>query len=804
MRGNPIPSLTCRLARIACQLAVPAALTLQPLAANPTLNSVSPPGGQRGTAVRLALAGNGLDGKLLIRSGIPGTIAELTTEGPQRLYLLEIAGDARPGAYPLAVETPGGVTNTWLFSVSAFPETREAESERPRGPRNDSDPGAQRIQAPLVVNGTLGEADRDLYLVGLEAGERIVLEVEARRIGSAIDPVLAVRGPDGATVSRSDDSPGIGGDARVDFRAPAAGDYVVEVHDARFSGQRRNFYRLVAGAIDYAEAIFPLGWTAGEAVEVELSGGTLPSPAKVTAVGGEVTVPGEHAGLPLPLLRSADPEVLEPGATADRWLQDGTVVNGRVSTEGEIDRWRLAVKQGEEWIIETQAASLGTSSLYTLMTMRDQDGKKLASAGDQPAEELLSNISTRAETFGDPSLGIRVPDGITELEISVEDLLGRGGPGFGYRLVARRQPPDFILRLDDTHVNIPRSGSASVSLTMDRRGYDGPVRIVAEGLPGGVAAEGGNIPAEFGGMTTQRRSLRGRLSLTATPDAEPGVALVALFGEARGRDGRLFRRPALTSTVVTPVAGEKQRPVRVPGKSNSIPAMVVEPAPASIEVVSPRRLRLIQGLKHDIKWTYAAREAGVQALTKVRLMNAPAVANLRILGDAAIKAGDKEGVFEMNTTMGTPAMRFDLVLQAQVRRGGATHSVYSAPIVVDIVQGYRVEAPPARVAARKGAEFEITGGFSREEEFDSEVVVEAANLPLGVSCEPHGITGTPDSYSLACRAGPEAEAGEYAVEIAPRSVLAGRDKEAVPYNIPPVEAVLVIEGGDTIAEASNP
>ena len=35
------------------------------------------------------------------------------------------------------------------------------------------------------------------------------------------------------------------------------------------------------------------------------------------------------------------------------------------------------------------------------------------------------------------------------------------------------------------------------------------------------------------------------------------------------------------------------------------------------------------------------------------------------------------------------------------------------------------------------------------------------------------------------------------VELAPKSVMAGRDKEAVPYNIPPVEAVLIVERNNT-------
>ena len=460
-----------------------AALAAQPMQAGPSLTKVTPPGGQRGAAVRLVLEGNGLEGNIQVHSSIPGALAELSADGPGRQYLLEIDPEASTGAYPFAIETKDGLTNTWLFSVSAFPDTAEAESERPRAPKNDTAAQAQPITTPLVVNGTLDEADKDLYRVSLKAGEPIVFEVEARRLGSAVDPVLALRSLDGSIIARSDDSPGIGSDARLRFLPPIDSDYIVEVHDARFSEQTRNFYRLVAGPLEYAEEIYPLGWKAGEQVDVELSGGSLAAARKVRVEGDQVALPGPNSGLPIPFLRSQDNETLESAGKKRRFLAEGTVVNGRISSPGEIDRYRLRVRAGEEWMLETQAAILGTSQLYTLLVLRDRHGKKLASAGDQPPEELLSNISTRAETFGDPALGFRVPEGVKELEVSVEDLLGRGGPGFVYRLVARRQPADFIARLNETELNIPRGGATSISLTLDRRGYDGSVRIVAEGLP---------------------------------------------------------------------------------------------------------------------------------------------------------------------------------------------------------------------------------------------------------------------------------------------------------------------------------
>src|SRR6185503_2178084 len=97
---------------------------------------------------------------------------------------------------------------------------------------------------PVVMNGTLRGPERDVFRVYGKAGERRVFEVEARRLGSAVDPVLRILDGAGRQLTRSDDSPGTGLDARLEFTFPREGNYYVEVADARFSAQSQNFYRL--------------------------------------------------------------------------------------------------------------------------------------------------------------------------------------------------------------------------------------------------------------------------------------------------------------------------------------------------------------------------------------------------------------------------------------------------------------------------------------------------------------------------------------------------------------------------------
>lgn len=772
-------------------------------AGGPTLSRIAPPGGRAGTAVRLTLQGSGLDRKLTLHSKIPGTLTPLSAAGDGKEYLLEIDSDAAVGAYPLQVESEAGLSNTRLFGISSFPERVERESTlKRRLPANDTARSAEPLEAPVTVNGTLAGADRDVYRLELSAGEELTFEVEAQRLGSAIDPVIAVSSAQGKTIARNNDAAGIGVDARLRLQAPYSGTYFVTVHDARFSEQKTNFYRLKVGPIEFADAVFPLGWTRGETVSVELSGGSLPAPLRVDAAGGEARLQGRHVSLPLPLVRGEGPEALEPRGAGPHRLSDAAVVNGRIAKPGEADRYFLDVREGEEWLIETQAAGLGTSHLYTLLTLYDQDGRKLGSAGDQEPEELLTFIRARAETFGDPHIGFRVPAGVARIDLTMEDLLGRGGAGYGYRLVARKQPGDFVLRLNEAAVNVPQDGSAALSVTMDRRGYEGAVRLVVEGLPQDVLVEGGHIPAEFGGMTTARTSRTGRVTLTAKPGAKAQPLHFVVRGEAVLPSGEIVSRRAAVSSMVTPIAGQGQKPLRIASREPEVAGRLASPEAGVLEVLTPRRLRLIQGMAHEIRWRFTARAPGVRPSEAVRVINGPNVGNLRITDGGKLEAGDTQGVFELNTTMGTPAMTFDLILAAQIRGSGAVRQIVSPAITVEVLQGYRVDAPEKPIAVTRNRRFAVGGAFHREPDFDAEVIVEAENLPLGASCETAAIAGNPASYTLDCRAG-EVAAGEYKISIAPKSVLAGRGKEAVPYNIAPVEATLVVAGGRTIALAGD-
>ncbi|MEZ5393425.1 MAG: hypothetical protein R2724_11255 [Bryobacterales bacterium] len=65
--------------------------------------------------------------------------------------------------------------------------------------------------------------------------------------------------------------------------------------------------------------------------------------------------------------------------------------------------------------------------------------------------------------------------------------------------------------------------------------------------------------------------------------------------------------------------------------------------------------------------------------------------------------------------------------------------------------------------------------FRRDPEFKSVVKLKATNLPLEVECSEVTLEGDASRYELSCTAGQNVEPGDYPIELAATSYLAGRD-----------------------------
>jgi hypothetical protein len=798
-------------------------------AAAPELTELEPRGAERGKSLTLTLVGSNLPEGAQVLSTLPATFTPLTAPhdnmaaGRRLPFLVELKPDAPVGAYPVRVQTTDGLSNILLFTVGAFPEVVEEESKpESREHSNDSIETAQRIDPPVTVNGTLNGPDRDYYRIRAKQGQRLVLEVEARRAGSAIDPVLLLVDSAGNQIARSEDAPGLGVDSRIDYTFPREGDYYAVVHDARFSKQKQNFYRLKVANFAYADGIFPLGWKRGEKVDVEYFGGSLKAPVKAAADLSKVaqqmeltpvSVPGEAGSLPFLFVVGDLPEKIEPSRASPAevvGLDASTIMNGRISQPGEVDRYKLAVSPGDHWVLELRGRGLGTSRLDGVVTVYDSTGKKLDSAGDKPPKEDVFSLLAAGRTSSDPWLDIKIPNGMNELVVTVEDLLGRGGPAFGYRLVARKQPPDFELTVLEPFANVPADGTASVNVVVDRRGFIWPIDLSVSGLGDEYIVAGGHIPGEWKD-DAYSISRRGVLTITAKPGAKPKkIVELSVWGEGKTEGGAVVRRKAQCQGMITDVAGgtgiidaegrENQRPFIAPWLGIDLPVVVAKQESGTIEPEAPRLLRLVQGTGYSLKWSFKPRNPDARPPENVAVdVVSPAAAEIGVRRAKIEKKEEKyaeKGEFSLLTTTHSAPGKYDLTMYAESKDETA-EALATPAITLEIVQGYTVSPPKGPITIQAGGKGELAGGFHREPEFASPVSIQAEYLPAHVSCKPVELRQDASEYRLSCDADGSAKPGEYEFQLAPSSTVVGLDKRETQYKIASVAARLIISGNQT-------
>lgn len=752
----------------------------------PVLRTLEPRGAQQGRAFTLIVKGEGLTPGAPVITSIPGTFSrlaarpEVAAPESELPFLVQLRQDAPVGLYPIRIRTEEGLSNVLLFAVGKFPEVVEAESLSKESHNNDSLATAQKVIPPVTINGTLEGPDRDYYAFNAKAGERLVFEVEARRAGSGIDPVIRVLDRFGRELVMNDDAPGLGVDARAEVVFPKTSEYYVEVYDVKYSSQEQNFYRLTMASYPYAQGIFPLGWQRDGTVEVTLVGGNLKTPVRVRP---NLAVPGPAQFVPVSLPSGASlpfqfrvsdlPEIMEPdeaksgsnnaACSPECLLPASTVVNGRISRPGEVDKYRLRVSPTEHWAVQLEAADLGTSQLLAVLSVLDATTGKTLARAEAGGEESKDAPLIRKEI--DPHLSFAVPEKVTEVIVVVRDILGRGGADYGYRLLARQQPFDFSLQVLTPFLNIPAGGTAGVDVGVTRRGYKGPIRLTIPTLPEGVVLDGGNIPAEPSALVGPNP---GHLTLTAKPTSKPQTFQVSVWGQAVSGQ-TMFRTRADALGMVTTVAGTDEGPFTAPWLGASLPVTVARRLPVSLEV-PVRHLRFAQGSSTEIPWRLIA-DGQTRAPFQVKMSGAyPCGATfLRDLHALPKPGGSEhpnEGAFEIVTSLATPAVAFDFVLEATIHEEDNVERTVAAPAVtVEIVPLYMLSLVSEQVEVKRRGKFELSGTARREPGFSGAIGVRAEGLPEHVTCSDITVSPGETNFRIPCQADAEARLGEFEFHI---------------------------------------
>lgn len=158
-----------------------------------------------------------------------------------------------PALMLLSLKGHGHASNTVRFVTSDLPEQSETEPADPTSAAADAPTALTR---PGIVNGRIDRRDdRDSFRFTARAGEQIVAEIHARRLGSPLDSMLTLTDDTGATISSNDDydDPAEGllthqADSRLLATLPRDGVYQLTVTDRQHRGGPEYGYRLTVRA----------------------------------------------------------------------------------------------------------------------------------------------------------------------------------------------------------------------------------------------------------------------------------------------------------------------------------------------------------------------------------------------------------------------------------------------------------------------------------------------------------------------------------------------------------------------------
>jgi len=396
----------------------------------PSLAKIWPVGMERGSTATFTLDGRNLSGAKAVIFDAPGITAKITqiTDLPEEkatgkfsteaavplakkqsaLLEITVAKDVPPDVYRFRVQTPLGTTNMVPLAIGALPEVKKSE-------KSADTALTQPVVLPATMVGTItAPGDRDRYEFDGKAGEDVVFEVVASKLGSRLESLLALSDSSGRVLTeagRHDNS----ADATLTYRLPQDGKYTLTISDREGSGGKDDYYRVDAGALPYITRYFPLGVHAGETTAVVVEGVNLGGirELKIEApkqAGDWKTLPitlQENAALPLNKVRLVVgdlPEIVEQ--EPNNSLAQAEDVSFPVTINGHIgggakpgeasdeDYFRFHAARGQQLTIDVEAARVG-SPLDSVIEVLNAQGNAIPRATIRCLNQTTTTLSDR-------------------------------------------------------------------------------------------------------------------------------------------------------------------------------------------------------------------------------------------------------------------------------------------------------------------------------------------------------------------------------------------------------------------------
>lgn len=741
MLWNNRTRLTCNV----CLSALIVTLASTAQAQVPSITTTSPQAAAPGKSIDVTIRGANLAGatKLWTSFAAEATLSpDVKDNGKnaaQVVYRIDVPDTTTPGIHGIRIVTPGGVSPLKLFVVDDLSSLAQNRA-------NKSPAAAQEITTPIAIDGVMGSLSRNYYKFKAEAGQQLSFEVLARRIGSPLDPMIRILDTAGHELTYSDDEPGLSADSQLSYKFEKAGEYLVEVRDIRYQGGGNYVYRLRVGDFPCINVPFPMGAQRGQTIDVTFAGSNveglqpvnlqIPSDPQREWINVAAKRPGGTSSGFATMSIGDGVEAIEQEPNDDikqaTRVEFGASLNGRFERPGDVDHFVFTAKKGQKLSFAGITRQQG-SPTDLVLRLFNAAGAKVSEAEDAGTLEGVINYTFPAD--GDYTL-------------FVQDLHHRGGSPFAYRIDVAPPETGFVLNAMADSLNVPVGGTAMVTINSVRKGYNGPIEVVAVNLPAGVSS----VPTIIGaGQNTVV------LTLSAAGDAAGSkLSNISIVGRAK-IGGQDYESSASVGEAL------KARFAAMPWPPNTLsdsfglgvsPAAQIALKPAAQDVVFGKSLTA------KVKVAATRAEGFNEAIT---LAVTPAKGGLPANVTVGVKPipKDKDEVEITVTATDKAALgEFTVALVGTIKQGKVTVTQPLPGLRLKLQQPYELTADVGAGKLTKGGELKGKVSIVRNPAFTGPVALSLQNLPNGVTSPAVTIPADKNEVEVVLTAAADAAVGE--------------------------------------------
>lgn len=707
-------------------------------AQDPVVNGTVPGAIAPGASTTLQINGGNLAPAKKLWLSFPAEAAlaegiDKNGENPAQVtYRVNVPPNTPCGIHGMRVVTDKGVSLLRFLLVDDLPSVASVGS-------NVNAAAAQVVSIPTAVDGAVGGLSLQYFKFPVQAGQRLSIEVLARRLGSSLDPMIRLLDLKGRELAYNDDTPGLSGDSSLVHTFKDAGEYLLELRDIKYGG---GAYRVRIGDFPVATVAYPFAVQRGTTANVTLAGfgvdGLAPVPATVapTEVAEWLNVsvkrPNGASGFSTVEVVST-PQALEqePNNAVEQAnrVELGHDINGRLEQPGDVDRFIFTAKKDQTASFFGITRQQGSPTDLNFKIL-NKDGGQLAAAEDTGTNE--GSVAFKFPADGDYVL-------------FVEDLNQRGGPEHAYRIVVTTAPPQFSLAASLDTFNIPAGGSVMATVTATRTGHGGPIELSAANLPPGVTASKSVIGAGRNDAV---------ITLQAGPEFAPGELYnIKLVGTARIGDADVTI-PAEISGVLK----ARNNAMRwSPASLKNYIAASAAPAPGFTWRAEPAVVVLGKDLSAKFK-VVATRAAGFDEGVVVAVT--PPQNGLPGGVTVAVKNVDKgqtEAEIVISANNQAALGEFTAGLTGTLKQGDKT-VVQGLAIRLNLTAPMTIKLDPAAGKIAKSGELVVKAIVERNPAFTGPVTVTLQNLPAGITAAPAMIAADQTSVEIKLTAAADAAA----------------------------------------------